>query len=119
MNIDLVPAPAFEKSLVPAYQTNFGRIRDAFLRVSNRTYVESWQGTGAWPKSITIDHPFKADVLVHINASCWAIGVGMAGLGIYLDGVIQNNWAIMYFNEVSSHKYVGSSVAVRGVSSGS
>jgi hypothetical protein len=117
-SLHIMPAPAFEKSLVPAFMTNFNRIRDAFARTSNRIYMDAQQTSGAWPKTFTIDHPFKADVLVNLIASCWANAVGMNGLMVMLDGAIQSNWAYHYFNEVGSHKTVGTSVLIKNVAAG-
>jgi len=118
VNVNLMPAPAFEKSLVPAYQTNFSRIRDALLRTSNLTAIDSWESTGAWPKSTTIQHPFKCDVMVNFHGSCWTTAVGMSGLMVQYDGVTQGHWGTYFFNEINSHKHVGSSLIVRSTTPG-
>jgi hypothetical protein len=116
--ITLMPPPAFEKSLIPAFQTNFNRIRDAFIRTSNRIYVDAVQMNGGWPKSYVLNHPFKADILVSMGGSFWATGVGMAGLSINLDGSTQNNWAFYFCNEANSHKSTSTALKLSGVAAG-
>src|SRR5688572_3649662 len=44
--LTLQPPPLFDRSLVPAFQTNFNRIRDAFQRVMG-SEVQSGQHTQA------------------------------------------------------------------------
>lgn len=117
-NINLMPPPAFERSLVPAFMTNFNRIRDALLRTSSRIHIESVEWNGPWPKTTTVYHPFKSDCLIILRGSCWATGLGMMGLCATLDGVVQAGWAWHYFNEANSHKNVTSSSVIRGVAAG-
>ncbi len=47
INLQLVPPPAFETSIVPAFSTNFARIRDAFLRAFGGDYQTGTHTQGA------------------------------------------------------------------------
>lgn len=73
-----------------------------------------------YPISFALTVPFKADVFSILNCSCYTSTSG-AGMGIIasLDGVDMTNRAIMYFNEINSHKFVAAHNVNRGVAAGS
>jgi hypothetical protein len=116
--LDLIPPPQFDRSLVAYTVGNFGRIKDALVRASGRTYVFNVQSTGAWPKSFTITHPFRADVLVTYGATCWALAVGMAGTALQLDGAFVGTWGYYFMNESSSHKQTTGAHVARNLAAG-
>jgi hypothetical protein len=116
--LDLLPAPQFDRSLVTYTVANFQRIKEAFIRTSSRVYVIQVQSNGAWPKSFTVNHPFRADVSYLLSASCSSNAVGPAGLAPQLDGSSTGLWAYTYFNEANSHKWMTGGGVNRQVASG-
>lgn len=116
--LDLIPPPQFDRSLVAYTVGNFGRVKDALIRASGRTYLQAAGTNGAWPKTFTIAHPFRADVLVTYAATCWAAGVGMFGTALTLDGVRLGIWGTYFGNEASSHKQTTGATCARSVAAG-
>jgi hypothetical protein len=102
-NINLMPPPAFEKSLVPAFQTNFNRIRDAFARTANRISLQVVYSTGPWTHNFIVNHPFKADVMTITTASLFSTVGGMGGFQLLLDGALCTYWGHMWFNTPNVH----------------
>lgn len=116
--LDLLPAPQFDRSLVTYTVANFQRIKDAFVRTSSRVYCFATSSAGAWPKSFTVNHPFKADVLWTYAASCWSNAGGMTGTGVQIDGGFTGMWGYYYFNEAGSHKLTAGTGINRGLAAG-
>jgi len=116
--LDLLPPPQFDRSLVAYTVGNFGRIKDALIRASGRTYVQQVGTNGGWPKTFTVTHPFRADVLVTYGATCWANAVGMFGTMLTLDGNGVGIWGYFFANQAGFHKQTTGSHVARSVSAG-
>lgn len=84
-----------------------------------RTYVAIAFQMGPWAvgTTVTVNVPFKADVVMVCTASCFG-GTGMCGMYPYWDGAAQPYYMDQYFNEPSSHKTVASTNVMRGVAAG-
>lgn len=102
--LDLLPPPQFDRSLVSYVVGNFQRVKDILIRASGRTFVYNMASAGPWPKSFTVNHPFRSDTLAIYAATCWATSVGMFGTALYLDGSAVGTWGTYFANESSSHK---------------
>ena len=82
-------------------------------------FVRAWAVAGPWPQSFTWTLPFKADVLCQWGGSCFSTAIGPNGLRMQWDSVLSMPWADYYFNEPSSHKWVGSVGTERNMPAGS
>lgn len=81
-------------------------------------YLRAWAPAGPWPQSFTWSVPFKADILCHWGGTCYSTVGGMNGLRMQWDTVQTMPWADYFFNEPSSHKWVGSVGVERNVPAG-
>jgi len=117
--IDLLPPPQFDRSLVSYTVGNFSRIRDALVRASGRVYVTHVYGDGI-PISWTIATPFRSDVLVRLQFSCWASAPGLSGINVALDGAAMPGTGtfLHYFNQAGIHTAWGASWTVRSQAAG-
>jgi hypothetical protein len=74
---------------------------------------------GPWPKSWTLTLPLKSDVLLTVSAACYSTALGGSlGFKVQWDGVDLPSFALMYFNEMSSHKMLTCNNVVRGAAAG-
>jgi hypothetical protein len=84
-----------------------------------RTALNIGYMAGPWsPATFTLNVPFKCDIAVTVIATCFASVASMTGLIPTFDGVDMGYFADMYFNEVGSHKTVGTSNMLRNVAAG-
>jgi hypothetical protein len=115
--VDLIPPPQFDRSLVAYTVGNFQRIKDALGRASGRIYVTHQSLGGPWPNSISVNIPFKSDILYIARGTCYSTTIGFLGLTMLMDG---NNYSFLdqYFNETSSHKTLVGIVTLRSVAAG-
>jgi hypothetical protein len=74
---------------------------------------------GPWPKSWTLTLTLKSDVLLTVSAACYSTATGGSlGFKVQWDGVDLPGFALMYFNEASSHKMLTCNNVVRGAAAG-
>ena len=73
---------------------------------------------GPWPQNVTISLPFKADVLISCSGTCFASVSGVRGVRNRWDGGDMAVSAMLYMNEISSHKLVHASNVVRAAAAG-
>lgn len=99
----LNPPPAFDKSIVPAFQTNFNRIRDAFLSASMQTSFKNGYEAGPWSKTINILVPYRCDIMLTTEITNYAVAVGFGGTIMYWDGNPLPIHADMYWNQTGVH----------------
>jgi hypothetical protein len=120
-SITLMPPPAFDKSLVPAFSTNFNRLRNALARTTN-TYVHNVGGlapAGGFPLNVVVAVPFKADILSVWGGTCYVSSV-VAGAGLWcqMDGATIGHSLDQFWNMPNVHMYLEASNIQRGVSAG-
>jgi microcystin-dependent protein len=80
--------------------------------------ITNLQIQGAWPKTGTINLPFKADLLVNASVSFYTSTTGAMTAGIQLDGATFLN-LYHFFNPVSTHLTLSGSGIYRAVAAGS
>jgi hypothetical protein len=84
-----------------------------------RTALNVGYMTGPWaPATFTLNVPFKCDIAVTVIATCYCSASGVTGVVPTFDGVDMSYYADMFFNEISSHKTVGTSNILRNVTAG-
>lgn len=117
--LTLQATPAFDRSIVPAFQVNFNRIRDALLHASMQVSTTTGIQQGGWPKTVNINVPFKCNILLWCNASYWATSVGDCSVKFKWDGTDMGSAIGYYFNETSSHKQANGTNTLTNVAAGS
>jgi hypothetical protein len=77
---------------------------------------------GPFPQSVTVTLPFKADVLIDLHATCYAVttlpNVTGAGLSVQWDGTALPNRAGRWWAALVEHDHVGTHNVVRDAAAG-
>jgi hypothetical protein len=81
INIDLAPPPQFERSMIGYVTTNFGRIRDALLRVMPTSYqtgevILTWAAEGVKNFNVPFPIQFNAALGTGPNVIITKVGPG-------------------------------------------
>jgi len=79
--------------------------------------ITSMSAQGPWPKSVSFNVPFKADLLVNTTVSAYTSTAGALTAAIQLDGVTGYN-SSNYFNPITTHESWSSSGVWRAVTAG-
>jgi hypothetical protein len=119
INLTLQAAPAFDRSIVPAFQVNFNRIRDALLHASMQTSFVNGLVNGGWPQTVNVNVPYKCDILLWCEISFWDANLEMVGVKFKWDGVDLSWYADQYNNIANVHLTDSVINEIRGVAAGS
>lgn len=118
INLVLTGPPQTERSIVPAFQTNFNRIRDAFLHSAMQVSFVTGGASGPWPATVNVNVPYKSDILLYSNISFFSNAAAQIAMNLKWNGAAIALFD-QFFNEVSSHKTIGTVGEARGVAAGS